>query len=104
MLPVTLYWRAEAEMPVNYTVFVQLLDPQGDIAAQVDLQPQAGAAPTITWLPGEILTDPYTVPLPADLSPGSYRLIAGLYDAAAGARLSTGAGADFVELGEVAVE
>jgi hypothetical protein len=103
-LPVTLYWQAEAEMAVNYTVFVQLLDRQGQVAAQVDLPPQAGAAPTTTWLPGEILTDPYSIPIPADLPPGPYRLITGLYDAATGSRLSTGSGADFVELGQVTVE
>jgi hypothetical protein len=103
-LPVSLYWQAEAEIAVNYTVFVQLLDQQGQVAAQIDRQPQAGAAPTTTWLPGEILTDPYAITLPADLPPGSYRLITGLYDAATGERLLAASGNDFVELGNITVE
>ncbi|MBE7551897.1 MAG: glycosyltransferase family 39 protein [Anaerolineales bacterium] len=97
-LPVTLYWQAIAEMKTDYTVFVQLLNDTGQVVAQADSQPLAGAAPTTTWLPGEILTDPYTLTLPAHLPPGGYRLIGGLYDAAAGTRLPVTAGGDFVEL------
>jgi hypothetical protein len=104
-LPVTLYWRAEATMDTNYTVFVQLLNGGGQVSAQRDFQPQAGAAPTTTWLPGEILTDAYTLSLSGDLSPGDYRLIAGMYNAASGERLpvSTPAGGNFVDLGTVTV-
>jgi mannosyltransferase len=97
-LPIMLYWQAIAEMKTDYTVFVQLLDDAGQVVAQVDSQPLAGAAPTTTWFPGEILTDPYTLTLPANLPPGGYRLIGGLYDAATGARLPVTAGGDFVEL------
>ncbi|MCL4296464.1 MAG: glycosyltransferase family 39 protein [Anaerolineae bacterium] len=97
-LPVTLYWQAVAEMKTDYTVFVQLLNDAGQVVAQVDSQPLAGAAPTTTWLPGEIVTDPYTLTLPGDLPPGGYRLISGLYDAATGARLPITAGGNFVEL------
>jgi 4-amino-4-deoxy-L-arabinose transferase-like glycosyltransferase len=32
----TLYWRAEAEMDTDYTVFIQLLDAAGQLVAQVD--------------------------------------------------------------------
>jgi mannosyltransferase len=104
MLPVTLYWQAGIEMDVNYTVFVQLLNSAGQVASQQDLQPLAGAAPTTTWLPGEILTDPYSLALPANLPPGDYRLITGLYNAATGERLPVASGGDFVELQQVAVK
>jgi hypothetical protein len=103
-LSLTLYWQAEAEMKLNYTVFVQLLNDAGQVAAQVDMQPQAGAAPTTTWLPGEILTDVYHLTLPPGLPPGQYRLITGLYNAASGERLPVASGGDFVELGQVAVK
>jgi hypothetical protein len=102
-LPVTLYWQAEAEMETDYTVFVQVLSRDWQVLAQLDRQPLAGSAPTSTWLAGEILTDPYHLSLPADLPPGDYRVIAGMYDPHSGQRLPVSSGGDFVELGEVTV-
>jgi 4-amino-4-deoxy-L-arabinose transferase-like glycosyltransferase len=103
-LPITLYWQAAAEMDINYTVFVQLLDSGWQVVSQVDLQPQAGEAPTTTWLPGEILKDPYTLILPGHLPPGDYHLVVGMYDPVTGRRLPVSTGADFIDLGRVAVQ
>jgi hypothetical protein len=102
-LSITLYWQAVAESDTNYTVFVQLLNNAGQVVAQQDRQPQAGAAPTTTWLPGEILIDSYTLPVP-ELAAGHYQLIAGLYNAATGERLPLIAGGDFVELQPITVK
>lgn len=102
-LSVTLYWQAEAEMETNYTVFVQLLNSDWWVVAQQDLQPQAGAAPTTTWLPGEILADVYTLSLPDNLPPGNYQLIAGMYDSTTGGRMPVSTGGDFVDLGRVTI-
>jgi 4-amino-4-deoxy-L-arabinose transferase-like glycosyltransferase len=103
-LPVTLYWQARAEVDQDYTVFVQLLNSAGQVVSQVDMQPLEGAAPTTTWLPGEILTDPYTLQLPPNLPPGEYRLITGMYYAPTGQRLSVSTSGDFVELPGVTVK
>lgn len=103
-LSLTLYWQAETEMAVDYTIFVQLLNRAEQVVAQVDRQPQAGQAPTTTWLPGEIVTDAYHLPLPGDLPGGEYRLITGLYETASGRRLPLVNGGDFVEVGRVRVE
>jgi hypothetical protein len=103
-LPVTLYWQSGSEMEQDYTVFVQLLNTAGQVVSQVDVQPLQGSAPTTTWLSNEILTDPYTLQLSPDLSPGQYRLITGMYNAATGQRLPVSTGADFVELPGVTVE
>jgi len=96
----TLYWQAQTRMETSYTVFVQLLDPADKIRAQVDSVPQGGSYPTVWWLPGEIVVDTITLPLPPDTPCGEpNRLIAGLYDPDAGERLPVvGAGTDFVEL------
>jgi hypothetical protein len=102
-LPVTLYWGADSEIGTDYTVFLQLLDDDWQVVAQKDLQPQAGAAPTTTWLPGEIVEDPYDLPLPGDLAPGAYRLIAGMYDPATGQRMPVSTGGDFIDLGTVTI-
>jgi YD repeat-containing protein len=95
-LALTLYWQALAEMDISYTVFVQVLTPDWRVVAQVDRQPLDGTAPTNTWLVGEYLTDTYRLALPADLAPGVYRLIVGLYDAQTGQRLPVSSGGDFV--------
>jgi hypothetical protein len=103
-LSVTLFWQAVAEMRTDYTIFVQLLNSSGQVAAQIDAPPLAGAAPTTTWLPGEILTDPYTLSLPADLPTGDYHLITGLYNAATAERLPIAGGDNFVVLSQITVK
>ena len=47
-----------------------------------------GDYPTTMWAPGEIIADPHPVVLPADLSPGRYRLLVGMYDLETLARLA----------------
>ena len=76
-------------------VTVQLLDGGGRLVAQQDLPLTAARA-----LGGGEHLRTYGLALPAELAPGAYRLIAGLYDGAAeGApRVLTTAGADAVEL------
>ena len=100
---ITLYWQADERMETSYTAFVQLLDGQGQIRAQVDAVPRGGSYPTFWWLPGEVVADPVRLVLPADLPRGeSYRVIAGLYDPATGDRLVVGgSGLDYVEMTEL---
>ena len=76
-------------------VTVQLLDGGGQLVAQQDLPLTAARA-----IGGGEHLRTFGLPLPAELAPGTYRLIAGLYDGAAeGApRVLTTAGADAVEL------
>ncbi len=95
---VTLYWRAEAEMDASYKVFVHLLDANNQPRAQADAIPVNGARPTIGWLPGEILTDTYTLSLPNDLPAGAYHLATGWYNADDLARLKLANGDDSIVL------
>jgi hypothetical protein len=97
-LKVTLYWRAENEMDVSYKVFIHLLKPDGRPVAQVDAMPMNGSRPTIGWLPGEILTDTYTLSVPADLPAGEYVLTTGLYNEDDVGRLRLATGADRIDL------
>jgi hypothetical protein len=100
-LQATLHWRALAPVGRDYTVFVQLLGPQG-VTAQYDGQPQGGGYPTSFWDAGEVVLDPVAIPIGKDVVPGQYRLIAGLYELASGQRLPV-AGGDYVDLGSVVV-
>ena len=103
ILPVMFVWRALAVPPADYTVFLQLIAADGSLVAQHDAPPQGGYRPTGTWTSEERLRDQHGLSLPADLPPGNYRLIAGLYNPANGQRLTTPDGADFVDLGAMQV-
>ena len=79
-LTVTLYWQTEQLMGYDYTVFVHLLNAQGQLLAQHDGQPWWDESiPTTTWLPGETLRDRHTLTLPPTLPPGPYTLRVGVY-------------------------
>lgn len=86
-LRLTLYWQAESRVDVSYKVFVHVYDAAGTLQTQVDAFPQNGAAPTDSWLAGEVVDDRYRISLPDDLPAGTYRLVAGLYDPATGVRV-----------------
>lgn len=105
-LAIVLGWRAAQRVEASYTGFVHLLDAAGHLVAQDDHVPLGGRKPTDTWVAGEVVEDPYVFPLPADLSPGVYRLVAGLYDAGRPGlpRLRTEDGRDHVLLAEVTVQ
>jgi len=100
-LDVTLYWDSAGPLPVDYTVFVHLVGSGGQIAAQGDSPPRAGRYPTTAWGADERVPDPHTLALPADLPPGAYTLLVGLYDPQSGVRLPLEAGGDAVRLEQV---
>jgi len=83
----TLYWRAEAEMGADYTVFTHLIDEQSNIWGQMDSQPLEGDYPTSFWDIGEIIEDEYTLAIHEDAPTGLCRLEVGMYELATGNRL-----------------
>lgn len=86
VLPLRLFWQTTDSLSERYKVFVHVLDPQGQVAAQRDSEPAGGSRPTDRWQPGEVITDNHGIALPAGLAPGQYEIVAGLYDPATGAR------------------
>lgn len=84
----TLYWRSESPLSIDYTTFVQVLNSKNEIVAQKDQLPTNGDYPTSLWQPGEIITDEIVVSLPANLPADNYRLVVGLYDSNTGTRLT----------------
>ena len=77
--PVNLTWQSLAPIAEDYTVFIQILDPNDQIIGQVDAWPLQGTHPTSQWKPGETINDPYLVQISGDLPPGPYRLQIGWY-------------------------
>ncbi len=105
-LLVELRWQTSALLTKRYKVFVQLLNAGGVLVAQRDSEPGGGSLPTDGWTPGDLITDRHGLVIPADLPPGGYQLIAGLYDAAYPyARLPVAGApdADFIVLAAVVV-
>jgi len=106
-IDLTLIWQGQQEMAELYTVFLHLVDENGQVIRQMDKVPGIrGKQPTTGWLPTEIILDPISVA--ADVPPGRYTLRAGMYLPPNGPRLlvindAGEATGDFVELGEVII-
>jgi len=79
VLPVTLYWQAQATTEGDVKVFLHLYDADGNLGPQSDGWPFHGTRPPYTWAVDEIIADPRKLPLPADLPAGEYALEVGLY-------------------------
>lgn len=82
-----LYWQSGGPIDTDYTVFTQLLGPDGQIWAQWDNPPQAGRYPTSAWAAQDRVIDRYRLELRPGAPPGEYRLLVGMYDPATGDRL-----------------
>ena len=101
----TLRWTTDGYPDADYTVFVHLVPVEdgGQAVAQGDAPPLGGRWPTSLWRPGVALDDEHTIPLPADLPPGSYRLRVGLYEPQTGRRLLLPDGSDALLLTTLAL-
>jgi uncharacterized membrane protein len=73
-----LFWQAITGMETDYTIFVHVLDADGETLVNADHLPPR---PTHEWRPGQVVPDRVTLTLPPDLPAGDYRIEVGLYDA-----------------------
>jgi hypothetical protein len=102
----TLHWTCQGSMDRDYTVFVHLLDQEGELAAQADGPPLDGDYPTSFWAPGETVLDRHVIDVEG-LPSGLYSLRAGLYVLENGERVpvrdeaGTRLANDVMPLGEV---
>lgn len=101
-LAVTLYWRADGDIPADYTVFVHLADATGHPWAQHDGQPHSGDYPTSVWQPGDVISDRHQLIVPDNILPAEYELLVGMYLPMDG-RLLVEGGGDSVRLTAVEV-
>ncbi len=84
----TLYWLAGGPMVLPYKVFTHLVDSASSgPVAQHDGPPGGGCCPATTWLESEVIADRHVISLGADLVPGTYDLVAGMYDEETDTRL-----------------
>ncbi len=78
-LTVTLYWQPQSELDFDYTSYVHLVDEAGRGITQSDHLPGGEYYPTSQWRPGEVLRDSHGLTIPAEVEPGVYRLLVGMY-------------------------
>jgi hypothetical protein len=100
---VELQWSTTSQLPADFTVFAHVLDQNGQLVAQSDLQPGGGYAPTSSWPIGQPITDRHGVVLPPTLAPGNYQIVIGLYGPD-GMRLTSSAGEDSIILSTVTIQ
>ncbi len=87
-LPLTLYWRCDAKLAADYTIFVHIIAARGQKpVAQVDSEPKNGLYPTSFWSEGEVVQDQKILALEQTMPPGDYLLAVGMYNGATGERL-----------------
>ncbi|MCK6628446.1 MAG: hypothetical protein L6R45_25135 [Anaerolineae bacterium] len=86
-IQVNLLWQALTTPPLDYTIFIHLLDAAGKQVAGSDAQPVNNTYPTTIWTPGERILDSHLLSIPNTLSPGQYHLAVGLYHQPTGQRL-----------------
>jgi hypothetical protein len=103
-LQVTLYWWAARSPDQSYTVFTQVLDSDGVLVAGHDSPPADGTALTQTWVPGHVYEDTHYIELPVDLPPGTYRVVAGMYDFNLNRLVATGPDSSIFEDNAVPLE
>lgn len=96
-------WQTTTPVTTDYTLFVHLLDPTGQIIAQSDRAPEGNFYPTSGWPIGDWAMGDTVLQLPAMLPAGRYRLLLGWYDPQTGARLQLPTGADVLELAQWSV-
>ena len=79
-MKLSLHWLANDQPAADYTVFVHLLDTDGNQIAGGDGPPVYGDYPTGMWRNGDVIIDEHRLVLPADLALGDYQVTVGLYD------------------------
>lgn len=83
-----LFWQATQPVGADYTVFTQLIGPDGQVWGQQDNQPQGGSFPTSAWPTFETVVDRYELHLNEGAPLGQYQLLVGQYDLTTGQRLA----------------
>ncbi len=107
ILRLALQWDTDVLVHDSFKAFVHVIDSDGTLWAQYDGIPGNGLLPMTGWSPGDPVIDRLAISLPDDLPPGTYDLVAGIYQPESGLRLHvTAGGGDYSQsilLGQVTI-
>jgi serine/threonine-protein kinase len=84
LISLTFLWQAVTPPASDYNLFIRFTTPEGGIVSEIDTQPQGR---TNNWRVGEVVVDPYQLPIPATTATGDYQIRIGFYDPTTKARL-----------------
>jgi 4-amino-4-deoxy-L-arabinose transferase-like glycosyltransferase len=88
IIPITLHWQTQNLLSLRYKVFIHLISAAGQQLAQADNFPACGTSHANSWAIGHITPDKHLLKLPADIAPGNYTLIVGMYEPELNLRLN----------------
>lgn len=97
-LTMRLVWITTQPLSTDYTMFLHLIGPDGQIVAQRDQPPENGFYPTSGWAVDDLVEEQYVLQLPNNLAKGNYKLLVGLYNPKDGQRLQLMDGSDALDL------
>jgi 4-amino-4-deoxy-L-arabinose transferase-like glycosyltransferase len=80
-VPLVLYWQGLRQMMNSYIIFDRLLDVEHKAWGGYDRLPKE-TYPTNLWVPNEIVTDGFAIPVDPTTPDGIYNIVVGLYDEA----------------------
>lgn len=83
----TLFWDVAAPTPFQVSILIHFVDAQGQVVAQADGPPLQGLLNSTLWRAGDRWDDLHSISLPADVPPGEYQLLVGMYNWQSGERL-----------------
>jgi hypothetical protein len=86
-LTFTAYWHCLRPLDRRYRVFINLLNPSGEVVAASDADPADGFYPTDAWTTDEVIRDPHRLTFADERAAEAVGLEIGLYDPATGERL-----------------
>jgi len=78
-LQVSLYWEPLRPLQADYHTFVHLVDGEGNGYTASDHLSAFSEYAALSWRSDELLRDDHALSLPADIRPGTYRMLVGLY-------------------------
>ena len=88
-MTIVIYWRVTDTPPTTWHSFLQIYNEAGEKIKQADdHRPGGDFLPSSLWKPGNIVVDTFVMPLPDDLPPGGYTVVAGFYDPETGERMA----------------
>jgi hypothetical protein len=82
-----LRWLAQKSAPVDYTLFVHVVDDSGALVAQADAPPRAGRFPTTRWQADVRFAEVIRITPASALPKGRYRVLLGFYEPVTGMRV-----------------